>query len=299
MSLTIAFLTKIVSNTFARPAFIFVLFASIKSTVANIRAYVQAEENKKQEEIINDLKSRLALKDRIISIISHDIRSPLDSLTSLLELLSEEKVSQQEFQEVVSLLNQQVDQLSQFLETLLKWIKNLTTEIKPNFDQIYLHHIADDSVALFTLQAKRKKIKIQSRVSADTVIYADKEMIKLVLRNLINNAVKFCKAGDLITVGAKEYYGEVHVFVEDTGQGISQKNISRLFDVSHLSTAGTKNEIGTGLGLNLCKEFVEKMGGKIRVTSIEGNGSKFEFTIHSPSSPSYEFQQLVERHDQQ
>lgn len=255
------------------------------------------EQNKNQEDIINDLKRRLALKDRFISIITHDIRSPLATLKGLLELVNEGKVDKKEFYELTSNLNHQVGQLSQFMENLLKWIKNINEEIKPHFEQLLLQRIVDESVGLYYLQAKSKGINIRSHVLNGTVIYADEEMVKLVLRNLINNAVKFCVAGDSITVKAKEYLGEVHISVEDTGLGIAEENISKLFDFSHSSTVGTKNEIGTGLGLTLCKEFIEKMGGTITVTSAEGNGSKFEFTTHSPFSPSYKFQQFIEGHD--
>lgn len=292
---TLPILAKSLSKTFAPHTLLFVILASIKTKIANIKAYLLAEQNKKQEEIINDLTLRLALKDKIISILSHDIRSPLDSLKALLELLGEEKVSQAEFDDIASNINMQVSHLSQFLENLLRWIKNVNTDVKPHFEQISLPKLVDESVALFALQAKRKRINLQSQISNDTVIYADEEMVKLVLRNLINNAVKFCNAGDSIFVEAKDYLGEVHISVRDTGQGITVKNMSALF--GHLSTKGTKNEIGTGLGLNLCKEFVEKMGGKISVTSVEGEGSKFEFTIHSPTSPSYEFLKFIEKNN--
>jgi signal transduction histidine kinase len=211
-----------------------------------------------------------------------------------LELLSEKKINSREFREITSSLNLQVGQLSQFLENLLKWIRNITTEIKPHFEEIPLLQVVEESVGLFAMQAKKKHVKIKTRVSDKTNIYADKEMIKLVLRNLINNAIKFCHEDDRILVEAKESLGEVCISVQDTGQGISKENISKLFEPLYLTTVGTKNEIGTGLGLSLCKEFIEKMGGKISVASEEGEGSKFEFIIHSPTSPSYEFLQFME-----
>lgn len=293
----IPILTKSLGKTVARHTELFIVLASIKTKISNIRAYLLFEENKKQQAIINDLTRRLALKDKIISIISHDVRSPLDSLKSLLELLSAGKVSQHEFHEITSHLNQQVGQLAHFMEDLLKWIRNLTTDVKPHFEQIFIHRLVREIVGLFALQAQRKQVDLQSQISSSTIVYADKEMVKLVLRNLINNAIKFCKPGDRILVNATEYLGEVRISVEDTGQGIARESISKLFEVSHLSTAGTKSETGTGLGLNLCKEFVEKMGGKISVTSREGHGSKFEFTIHSPSTPRYEFQKFIDGHD--
>jgi signal transduction histidine kinase len=288
-------LTKSLTKTLACNTLLLVFLSSIRTKVANIKAYLLTEENKKQEEVINDLRRRLALKDKIISIISHDMRSPLDSLKALLELLNEEKISQNEFYKIASNINHQVGYLSQFLENLLNWIKNINNDIKPHFKQVPLHRLVNETIGLFALQAKRKQINLRSQISDKTVIYADEEMVKLVLRNLINNAVKFSSAGDSIYVEVMERLGEVHISVRDTGQGISEENISKLFGVSHLSSMGTKNEIGTGLGLTLCKEFIEKMGGKIHVTSVEGNGSKFEFTIHSPTSPSYEFQQFLEK----
>ena len=291
-------LAKSLSKGFARTSFFFVLLISLRDKLSSIRAYLALTEKiKKQEEAIHELTSRLALKDRIISIISHDIRSPLNTLKSLLELLSERHVSQDEFHKIASNLNVQVGQLSQFLENLLKWIRNMTTEIKPRFELIPLHHIVNETIGLFALEAERKQIDLKSHVLDSTVIYADEEMVKLVLRNLTNNAIKFCNSGDRISIDAKESLGEVCVIVEDTGQGIPEENIPKLFEFSHLSTLGTKNEIGTGLGLSLCKEFIKKMGGKITAQSAEGEGSRFEFTIHSPSSPSYEFLRLIERQE--
>ena len=289
--------TKGLSKTFARTALFLVFFSSIKSKISNIRVHLLAEENKKQAEIISDLTRRLALKDRIISIISHDTRSPLHTLRSLLDLLNDNHVTQEEFREIAASLNQQVGQLSLFLENLLNWIKNINAEIKPRFAQLPLHGIVEESIGLFALQAKRKLINIESRVSSNAIVYADEEMVKLVLRNLVNNAIKFCNEGDSIFIETKEFLGGVRISVEDTGQGISQESISTLFEVSHLNSVGTKDEIGTGLGLNLCREFVEKMGGKITATSAEGEGSKFEFTINAPSTPSYEFQKFIDGHE--
>jgi len=296
LSAVLPLLAKSFAKGLARTSFLFVFFISLRDKVNNIKAYLTlVEQIKKQEEIITELSNRLALKDRILSIISHDIRSPLGTLKSLLELLSERHVSQEEFHGIASKLNLQVGQLSQFLDNLLKWIKNMTTEIKPQFELISLHSIVSETVNLFALDAKKKEIDIQSHIAEHISIYADKEMTKLVLRNLINNAIKFCNSGDRISIRAEEYHGEVCVAVQDTGQGISQENIPKLFEFSHLSTLGTKNEIGTGLGLTLCKEFIKKMGGKISVESVEGEGSKFEFTVPSPSSPSNEFLRFIEK----
>ena len=115
------------------------------------------------------------------------------------------------------------------------------------------------------------------------MIYADAEMVKLILRNLISNAIKFSDPSGEVQVKAEKEDNMIRISVQDTGRGISHEHIKKLFNISHLSTIGTKGEIGTGLGLTLSREFVEKMHGEIRATSIEGHGSCFEFTI--PSYP--------------
>jgi two-component system, sensor histidine kinase and response regulator len=127
--------------------------------------------------------------------------------------------------------------------------------------------------------AQTKNITIETEIASGLMIYADEEMIKLVLRNLVANAIKFCRKNDSINIRASVENSMAKMEVKDTGMGIAEKDLPRLFGMMHLSTKGTRDEIGTGLGLALCKEFVEKNGGRISVKSQLGKGSVFEFTV--------------------
>ncbi len=257
------------------------LFLSmVRSKLPNLKGYMLLADQMRQMEEANQELTRLnALKDRMLSIISHDARAPLDSLKSLLRLLMNNSLTQEELQSIISNLDNQVGHLSHFLENLLRWTKNHFEQIKPRPGKLSLLDLVKENIELFLLNAKGKQIDIRLDVSEKIRIYADEEMIKLVLRNLISNAIKFCHANDSIFIYAGYEKDMVRVSVKDTGQGISEASMSNLFELSHLSTKGTKDEIGIGLGLTLCREFVEKAGGKISATSELGKGSCFEFTV--------------------
>jgi len=139
--------------------------------------------------------------------------------------------------------------------------------------------LVNNIIQLFSLNAKDKQIALNNNLSESLMVYADKNTIQLVVRNLLSNALKFCRQNDTITVSASIENGFCKVCIADTGVGIAPNNIDKLFGLNNFTTKGSKNEIGTGLGLVLCKEFVEKNGGKIWVNSELGKGSKFCFTI--------------------
>lgn len=219
------------------------------------------------------------IKDKLISIISHDVRSPLNSFKGVLFLLKNNAIAQEELEQVVNKVGNQIEQISNFLDNLLRWAKNHLGNVEAHPKTILLKDLVNQCVDLFSFVAQSKKININIFIPDDLTIYADEEMMKIVLRNLISNALKFCSEDDDINIKAERGLTKVIVSVEDTGEGISQENIPLLFGVAHLSTKGTKDEIGTGLGLSLCKEFIEKNGGKIYVTSIAGKGSCFWFDI--------------------
>jgi two-component system sensor histidine kinase/response regulator len=132
---------------------------------------------------------------------------------------------------------------------------------------------------LLQLQAQNKQVYLESRLEGPVYCYADREMVNLVLRNLLSNAIKFTPEHGKVSIGATQHDGQVEVSVQDTGIGISQDNIPQLFGDNYYTTRGTNHETGTGLGLKLCKEFLEKNGGSISVTSEKGKGSTFTFTL--------------------
>jgi two-component system sensor histidine kinase/response regulator len=278
------------------------LLISIKSRIEDLKEYLLLKPNnegvtvEKLQRIVEDLSRQNAIQKRMLTIISHDVRAPLNSLKSLMGLAAHGSIKQRELQEVLSGLNQQVEQLSYFLDNILRWIKNQSREIKPDFKRLFIHPILTETIKLLKFQASEKHIAIYDNTSPDIEVFADQEMIKIVLRNLITNAIKFCHANDCIHIWTMERDGKILISVHDTGRGMSPEVMATLFELSHLSNKGTMNELGTGLGLTLCKEFVEKMGGKITVTSTVGEGSCFEFSVHSPTSPTSEFQRFIESH---
>lgn len=291
-------LTEILGKNFSQTIFTVALFGSIKRKAVPAKDHlVSAEADEKQNQAVIELMRQCEFKDRLMSIIAHDFRSPLFSLKSLLGLLSNQKIGQKEFQRVVALLHSQVEHLDQFTENILKWAHNNSTEIKPKFEQLSLRPMVNETVGLLSAMAEGKGITIYFEVPEDLTVFADQEMIKLVLRNLIMNAIKFCRSNDRINIAAKNQNEMVSISVCDTGQGIAQENMPTIFKRSHLTTKGTKNEVGVGLGLTLCKGFVEKMGGTILATSSADKGSCFEFTVHSPIAPPSEFQRFIEKHE--
>jgi signal transduction histidine kinase len=285
------------SKNFVETIFAVVFLGSLKNKTARTKELKLAQHDEKQDEKLTELMRENAMKDRLLSIISHDFRSPLSSLRSLLNILSRQKIDQKEFQQVVGQLESQVEYLNQFTENILKWARNNTTEIKPKFQQLLLRPLVKETVDLLSYMAERKGICIYFDISESTMVFGDEEMIKLVLRNLIMNAIKFCYSNDNIYVTAKRQNELVSISVCDTGRGIGHENVADLFKPSHVTTKGTKNEVGVGLGLSLCKEFVEKMGGTIHATGAKEKGSCFEFTVHSPTAPSSNFQNFIEEQE--
>src|SRR5579859_679271 len=263
---------------------VLLLISMASTSQRNLERYlVLSDQIRELEEANRELKKLNSVKDTLLSIISHDVRAPLASVKSLLNLLKQQKFTENEYLEVVESLTHQIEQTNRFLENLLQWTKQNFAKIKPSIDKVALRPLVNDIIDLYSFNALRKKVAIASEVSDDAIIYADAEMIKLVLRNLISNAIKFCNPNDHIYIQSITEKEKVRISVKDTGQGISEKNMATLFGLSHFSTKGTKEELGFGLGLALCKDFVEKMGCHISATSKEGKGSCFEFTVPSPN----------------
>ncbi len=136
-----------------------------------------------------------------------------------------------------------------------------------------------ESTDLLRLQARNKEIKIESLIDRPVFIYADKDMISLVIRNLLSNAIKFTPQNGIIQIGVIEKQTMVEIYVKDTGIGMAPSVVDQLFNNNYYSTKGTANETGTGLGLMLCKDFLIKNGGSIHISSVPGNGSTFSFSL--------------------
>ena len=221
-------------------------------------------------------------KDKLFSIIAHDLKSPFTSIVGYSEILKDYSANcnQQETVNYASIINTSSKQTLQLLENLLDWARLQQGRIVFRPQNLNLHELAYEVVDLVKDIAEQKGISLQNSIPNTLNAHADKDMIKIVLRNLVSNAIKFTDKEGFVEISSKLKDKEVSISVTDNGVGISADDIGKLFDISsNFSTKGTNEEKGTGLGLSLCKEFVEKNNGKIRVKSELGKGSEFTFSL--------------------
>jgi two-component system, sensor histidine kinase and response regulator len=219
-------------------------------------------------------------KDKIFSIVAHDLRSPLSSLQSMFSLLETTEISVQEFYDFLPDLTRKINNAFDLTEEVLYWARNQMNVIEIISVDICLSELFEELVLRFKEQTVEKGLSLENQLSDDSLkACADVDMVKTILRNLVSNAIKFCKKGNQITLNAFKKEKYIEVVVADTGIGILEENIIKLFTTKTFTTYGTANEKGTGLGLTLCKELVEKNGGTIWVKSIAGKGSDFYFTL--------------------
>lgn len=235
-------------------------------------------ERKKMETRLVELN---ATKDKFLSIIAHDLKAPLNNILGFSNLMIEEKKSgTDEIQQYATFINKAASNTISLLENLLEWASIQDGRISFRPRVVNLDELLSEMVSMIGESATEKKIEISLAESGNMKVKVDENMIKTVVRNLLSNAVKFTKPGGKIEVSAIRSESGVVVKVTDSGVGISAENLKKLFDIgAGYFTRGTKNEKGTGIGLLLCHEFVEKHGGKMIVESREGEGSTFSFTI--------------------
>jgi signal transduction histidine kinase len=243
----------------------------------------QIQEHKKiLEELTQQLLEANAAKDRFYSIIAHDLRNPLQVLLFSAEFMAEEyqQLGEEAIKKFIKQVNHTALNMSNLLENLLQWARFQYGELECHPEEIDLFVLAKENIQYFIGNAEKKNIKISMGVPENTWVYADENMIKSVLRNLVNNSVKFTHPGGEINIFSKEEKDFIITSVQDTGIGIPKEKLDRLFqNGKHVSTQGTAEERGSNLGLLICKEFVEKNGGEIQVKSEVGKGSVFEFSL--------------------
>ncbi|MCP4396944.1 MAG: hybrid sensor histidine kinase/response regulator [bacterium] len=248
-----------------------------------------SEQNRRLLEQNEELHKLNATKDKFFSIIAHDLKNPFGQLMMFAELLQEElqKISTDRLEHYINVMCQASKQGYRLLENLLEWSRTQTDKIPFEPRTIKLESLVTESVEGITHHADNKQLLIDIDIPDGSTLYADHYMVAAILRNLLSNAVKFTHEGGTIGITAVNSDGEFEITVTDSGVGIAEENIAKLFriDAQH-STRGTNQEKGTGLGLILCKEFIEKHGGHISVESEAGKGSCFRLLF--PSQPSWE-----------
>jgi signal transduction histidine kinase len=231
----------------------------------------------------DELERLNQVKDKFFSIISHDLRSPINALSGLLDLLDKGAVKPEELPNHVKELKNRFNHTRTLLNNLLDWTLLQMDKLNLQAAKIDLHKIVDENIQLLG-SVQNKKITLVNAVPDKAIAFADSNTTNLVMRNLMTNAIKFTNDGGTVTISAEEQPTEWLISVKDNGIGIDADVLKILFDkTAPYTTRGTANEKGTGLGLILCKEFVEKNGGTIWVESKVGEGSQFSFTLPKTS----------------
>ena len=244
---------------------------------------------KKAEQTLIDSEIKLrdlnATKDKFFSIIAHDLKNPFNDIMGFTQLLSlnMHKYDKFKIEKFIEIIHHSSKLAYNLLENLLDWSRSQTGTLEFRPEKFILNEIIDENIELLLSTAQNKNISIYSEVAPHIFVYADKNMVRTIIRNLISNAIKYTRLDGFIRI--TNYYDKnsCEISVVDNGIGIPPKNIDKIFRIDEsFSTSGTENEKGTGLGLILCKEFVEKNGGKIWVESSENEGSTFSFTLPVP-----------------
>jgi two-component system sensor histidine kinase/response regulator len=237
--------------------------------------------NKNQEiqEQALQLSNLNVTKDKLLSIISHDVRGPLASLRGLINIICKGELTQQEFITNSVKLRQNLDSVQEDLDNLLYWAQSQLNGLQINFEELNVRAIVEDKIKLFKDAAERKELAILNDISEDLTVRGDKNHLGLIVRNLMANAIKFNTPGGSIRIQEKIKEGWAEISVTDTGVGITSGDLKKLFNPqTRFSNLGTNQEKGVGIGLLLTKEFIEKSGGSIWVHSEVGKGSTFTFT---------------------
>jgi len=273
--------------------FITILAISIENQLVNIELQglndslisVIAAKTKLQESVQlreDQLSDLNATKDKFFSIIAHDLKSPFSSIIGFAELLvsNYNEYNKVQIEKYLNIIADSSRQAYNLLENLLIWSCSQTGRIEFNPKVTEIGKSVSSGIELLNSQIKEKNIQVVYKPKEKHIVFCDNNMIETVFRNLISNAVKFTPHNGYVSIDIRYENGHYEISVSDTGVGIPKENLEKLFWIdSDIKTSGTQNEMGTGLGLIICKEFVEKHGGKIWVESKLGKGSRFVFTL--------------------
>ncbi|HTH57905.1 MAG TPA: tetratricopeptide repeat-containing sensor histidine kinase [Cyclobacteriaceae bacterium] len=245
------------------------------------------DRNQKINEQAQKLRELNATKDKIFSIIGHDLRGPLASLRGLMGLLAGANLSHEEFISLSKKLKNNLDFVSDDLDNLLSWARSQAGGIQPRAEWFNAHTMVHELNQLYAETARAKSVALENAIPQVIEIKADCNHVKLILRNLIGNAIKFSSPGNCITAHGHAHDGKVHLSIVDEGKGMSDHELENLFFIgTHFTKLGTNNEKGLGIGLLLVKEFVEKNNGTISVTSQLGKGSTFTVSLQGQNGES-------------
>jgi two-component system, sensor histidine kinase and response regulator len=244
----------------------------------------QKAEMAQQAELLRAQAAELAeantLTNKLFSVISHDLKTPMYALRNFFHNAKEHKLPAREIRNMLPDVIHDLNYTTGLMDNLLHWAKSqMQSQGGARPQELDINSLVEEVLQLLRIQADAKRVRVERKISLPVYAYADKDMINLVVRNLVSNAIKFTPMGGCITVGTGEHDGFSEVFVRDTGRGISREEMRKINENSFYSTRGTSSEAGTGLGLMLCKEFLERNQGRLMIESEPGQGSTFSFTL--------------------
>ncbi|MEP7318723.1 MAG: tetratricopeptide repeat protein [Panacibacter sp.] len=255
-------------------AFLALLYRQKNAALISVKELQHATESKNKElAVIN------AVKDKLISMIAHDVRSPLTSLQNTLYLTREKILNEHEFDRLSLMLDNDIRHLISMLDNTLLWAREQIHALKINKELFDLHNVAEDVLALYHQLIQDKKLVIDNRIPLSSHVVTDKEIIHTVMRNLVSNAIKFTAPGKRIILQTEYNTDKILVSVNDEGSGISDDILQKIGKKEFISTRGTNNEKGTGLGLMFSLDLLSKLGEKISIKTITGQGTSITFSV--------------------
>lgn len=241
------------------------------------------EEIRRQSVILQEQAEQLdqlnSLQNKLFSIISHDLKAPMYALRNLFTTMEVQKMPANDIREFIPEVQKDLNYTVGLMENLLHWAKSQMKSNSVNLRAIDVCELVEEVVGVLHLQAEEKNISINNKTDEGIIISADRDMISLVIRNILSNAIKFTPPGGRITIGATAMSTFADIFIHDTGKGIAPDDLKKINAQEFFTTNGTSQEQGTGLGLMLCRDFLTRNGGKLRIESEPGNGSRFSFTL--------------------
>lgn len=244
----------------------------------------------KQKEIIDE-KARLleektaalaelnSVKTKLFSIVAHDLRAPMYAMRNLFRNMHQQNIPAEEVKTIIPDVLMDLNYTIGLMENLLQWSKTQMQSSAAKPEELDISKIIGEVLLLLRLQAEAKQIYIETKNQSNVQVFADKDMVNVVLRNLISNAIKFTPQHGCIEIGVNELPAFVEIYVQDSGVGMTKEAMQKINENNFYTTKGTSSEAGTGLGLMLCKEFLQKNGGQIHIESEQGKGSIFSFTL--------------------
>lgn len=271
--------------------YVFIVVGSLVIALIVVLLLMMRKSAREREEINRVLESQKEelieankAKDKLFAIIAHDLRTPMTSMQGILHLLKDNVISKEELTQLIPELEMSIQKNVHVMEDLLAWAKDQLSGVKMEISAINIHNVVDEIVSSHTFIANKKGVEVHHHIPEDEHVLADQNALQLVVRNVVSNSIKFTGKGDEIEIKAEPNSHNVKIIIRDTGIGIPEEEAGKVFSKKAWTREGTNKEKGTGFGLSLSKEFVERMNGKIWFESTEGEGSIFYIELPKASS---------------